>query len=269
MRADILDHCARGSEMLLAFADGLRKHGVETEHRVDTWKSDADLVVTWGITGARRNLVKHRKSLGLRTVVIERGYINRDKYHMAGFDGLNGNADFVPHAADPDRAKWILNRVVPARKPGGSYILLAGQVETDSALYGLDYKKWVTETIANLKVVYPDTPVLFRPHPNQRAKWLPKGVAYCRTDLSTAMQNAYGVVTLNSNVGVLSVLDGHPTIAHDKGSMVWLLAETGHTFKQLPNLSYRNKWVVRMASCQWTREEFSNGDAWAHLKQGV
>lgn len=270
MRVHVLDHQPQGDPFLMAMATGMSHHNAEVEHFTNRTDSDADLVVTWGVTGWRRDLVRRRKKRGLRTLVIERGYIgDRMRNASVGFDGLNGRADFVSDHADPARARWIINRLSPGRKPRGSYILLIGQVESDSAVRGLNYKQWVINTANSLREVYPDLPIVFRPHPNKRAQWRPQKIPICGMGLSDAMQGAYGIVTLNSNVGVLAMIDGHPIIAHDKGSMVHMIAETGHTFHQCPGRPRKERWAVRMASAQWNTTELASGEAWDHLKKGM
>ena len=49
--------------------------------------------------------------------------------------------------------------------------------------------------------------------------------------------------------------------------MAWPIAH--HKLSQIENLNYnidRTQWCNEVAYTQWTAEEDSNGDSWAHLK---
>ena len=85
--------------------------------------------------------------------------------------------------------------------------------------------------------------------------------------LDADFKQAHCVVTYNSLSAVEAVCEGIPTFAMHNGSMAWPIAH--HKLSQIENLNYnidRTQWCNEVAYTQWTAEEDSNGDSWAHLK---
>ena len=99
------DHNQEHIDTLTAFAEGC-----DCEVRnIDAYKP-SDIAVVFGIgkkdipsTHARGKILYKQKMLGNKTIVLEKGYIKRDKYYAAGFDGLNGRADFNNENMPSDR----------------------------------------------------------------------------------------------------------------------------------------------------------------------
>ena len=117
--------------------DALHRHGSKlTEHY--------DAVCGWGW---RRLEYFHK--LGMRTLVIERGYMgDRFKWYSAGWNGLNGRAVFAP---PPEGCKaqlrFAMNRtefqpIDNGRHSPNEYVLLLGQVPSDTAVRGIRFLQW-------------------------------------------------------------------------------------------------------------------------------
>lgn len=276
MRA-VLHYIAEHQERTLgALGQGLRRHGWTVEAHTDYNPEPCDLAVVWGVGGRRGAILESQRLNGARTLVLERGYMgDRFAWVSAGFDGLNGRADFCVEP-DPGPERWTLLFAPLAKAnwhPGSRWVLLVGQVPGDASVKGrVELSSWYAWAAARVREVT-SLPVAFRPHPvaverGQRTP-LPEGCVWAEGSLATVLKGARCVVTYNSNTAVDAVLAGVPAIACDEGSMAW--AVTGHDPGQVahPPTPDRTAWLQRMAWCQWSREELADGTAWEHLRQGL
>lgn len=232
--------------------DGLRRHGIQVEMAGFNDPRPCDFAVVWGW-----------KQFGVinaapHTLVMEQGYVgDRMKNISVGWDGLNGRARF----ASGDGSRWRqFEGLMQPWKSGGSYALLCGQVPGDASLAGTNHEAWLQETADRLTVL--GLPVLFRPHPLSRNVRTPRGATTSAGSLADDLTGAAVVLTFNSNSGVDAALAGVPTVALDAGSMARPVAADDIRV-ETPD---RTAWVHRLAWCQWTLDEISNGTAWEHLR---
>src|SRR5690348_377702 len=163
------------------------------------------------ISYPRGNVFRQQRSKNLDVVVLETGYINRgdgEKHHYAaGFNGLNGRADFRNKNSPDDRAKMLGVELKPWRE--GKYILLCGQVPWDASVDGSDHQQWLQESLARLRSVTTKE-VVFRPHPLARSAYAQLGCHVSNRSLEQDLADAHAVVTFNSNTGVDALLAGVP-----------------------------------------------------------
>lgn len=252
------------SKQLVAFSKGLERHGIQPEVHLPGHVSSCDLAVTWG--------VKRRPEMlsGRRCLVLERGYFGDriGKWTSAGFDGLNGFADFLN--GDKDSARFDRHYgegfLQPWRESEKSdLVLIMGQVQGDASLRGTNIRLWYAQ-VADLCQRHGHR-VGFRSHPLYKS---PVPSARCLAvtgTLEEALAKAKWVVTFNSNSGVDAVVAGVPTVTMDAGSMAFPV--TGHVPFEEPPRPDRSRWAARMAWAQWTMEELESGDAWDHLRAGM
>jgi hypothetical protein len=185
----------------------------------------------------------------------------------AGYDGLNGYADFCNQESPADRWERLYgdNTLQPWRGHSGNYVLVMGQVLGDASLQNVDICEWYAETSRLL--IEAGLKVGFRPHPNWPHFDPLPGVEHITGTLDEALAQAKWVVTWNSNSAVDAVVRGIPAVTCDRGSMAWDV--TGHDPVEPPPMPDRRPWVHRMAYTQWTMQEIAVGDMWAHLRQGM
>jgi hypothetical protein len=69
-------------------------------------------------------------------------------------------------------------------------------------------------------------------------------------------------ITLNSSVGVESVMAGVPTVTMDEGAMAWAVTSHHPTEQVTPD---RTEWLHWLAWTQWHWNEIAEGKPWAHL----
>ncbi len=252
-----------------AFVEGLARHGIVPtvveggRGRADREPVPADLAVFWG--HRRRKIIEAQKAAGADYLVLEHGFMgDRREWTSAGFNGLNGRADFRLHARQ-DRVRFDTNfsDLMQPWRTGGAYALLLGQVPGDMSIRGLDIDKWYSEQIAKMQKCS-DLPIKFRPHPKAAHAPLPAGLDVIGGTLADAFAGAAFAVTFNSNSGVEAALAGVPVYALDAGSMARPIA--AESLCLAPWRPDRLQWAVDLAWCQWTEREIRAGMTWDYLK---
>lgn len=250
---------------------GLERHGEDVEMELlggqDAPPGDYDLIVFWGYNNS--GLIKKQSEAGKDFLCMELGYIgNREEWISLGFNGLNNRADFLAENMPSDRWDKCFAGLCKPWKKDGNYILLVGQVSGDMTVKHINFRKWLIETTENIKNMYSQEIIRYRPHPievqRQCAKEVP-GTIFSTRSLREDLADAKVAVTYNSNAGVDAVLAGVPVVAHDYGAMAWDMAI--HTIEQPLKFPDRKQWCYDMAYKQWHIAEIKNGDAWDHLKQ--
>lgn len=261
------------------FCEGLTKHNVSFETKTDAEPTECDLLIGWGLPSIERAekfyRIAHKNFLLMEASYLE-PRLDRNGFIASislGYNGLNGNADFLNKGKDSHRwdTKFNDGRLKEWKKEG-EYILLTGQVPGDRSLKNLDDDNLIKGFAPNYRYIIKkirevtDLPIVFKPHP--MSSWSDMGLP-CRVSeepLSALLEHALAVVTINSNSGVDSMVRGVPVLALDKGSMCWDICMK--EFFELHNIHYpdRQQWLNELSWCQWFFEEISSGDAWEHLK---
>lgn len=267
-------------EVLTAFAKGGEAVGLDLDYVfLDDEKGRAriyDIAVVFGIRKTRvpksfprGDVIDAHRKQGKTIVVLERGFVHRDRYFSAGFGGINGRADFNNEARGADRWLQLETPLEPMRN-GGSHIVLCGQVPWDASVQHTDHIGWIAEASRKLRD-FTDLPILFRPHP-LAADSTPSFIGTERSTgpLDNDLAGAAAVVTFNSNTGVEALIRGIPVLSFDEGSMVYSV--TPHEFRILPALIRgkcllpdRGQWANNLAYAQWNLEEMAQGLPWRHL----
>jgi hypothetical protein len=255
---------------LQAFGKGLRQHGHEYDWVPLSTPTPVacDLAVFWG--HKRKDVIAAQRARGCRYLVLERGYIGgRFRWSSAGYDGLNGRADFCNAGASDARFRTYFAPLLrPWRQSSGDYVLLIGQCRFDQSVVDLGMLRVLTEAVAIIRKST-ELRIRFRPHPGDPKVPPPSGTTIMGGTLEEALSRAHVVITINSNTGVDAAFAGVPVIALDQGSMAWPVA--GHNVNQViqPLRPERWGWAVQLAWCQWTDEEMSEGKTWSHLAKGM
>ncbi len=271
-----IGHKPKQNAVLLALRDGLRRHGIKSfvADAAAGWRP-CEIAVTFGVykplTERARNVgrvIDAQRRNGGQHLVIELGYLHRDRYYMVGWGGLNGRADFCNRNMPSDRLDALQIDVKPWRTTG-EHVVLCGQVPTDSAVCHVDYAAWCRETALELKRRTRRV-VRFRAHPMASEEIDMRGTGVVLSDrpsLLDDLQNAWCVVTFNSNAAVESILEGVPAFAFDEGSMATAVASSDLDDLENPPMPDRRQWLADLAYAQWTVDEIRAGLAWEHLRQ--
>lgn len=240
-----------------ALCEGLGKHQIETTIYPEGVEVPEPVVACWGW-----RIGKPLLAAGKRVLVMERGFIDRLHWTSLGWDGLNGYAARA-WSALPHRGTTFLGRM-QRWAPGGSYVLIIGQVSGDAAVGHVSLPLWYAEAVRECAKF--GLPIKFRPHPVALEFGEKDPVAGAESiygSLSTALAGAAVVVTFNSNTGVDALMAGKPTICRDRGSMAWPIASHDWEIQTAPD---RVGWLESLASAQFSLEEIRSGYAWDVVK---
>ena len=229
-----------------------------------------DVSVNWGIykkhlpyTETRQVIHDWQEINGNKAIVIESGYIKRDRYYSVGYGGLNGRADFNNKDCPPDRWKELGVDLKDYRSQG-EHILLCGQVPWDASVQHVDYTQWCADTVEAIKN-RTDRPIVFRPHPKAPIGAKLSGVKMSEaSSIKEDFKNCWGVVAFNSNSLVEAAIEGLPVFACDEGAMSLDISNSIIDL-ETPKFYNREQWAYNLAYAQWTREEMARGLPWNHL----
>jgi len=260
-------------DALMAFAEGLRAHGVE-------WKAlpltegyrSCDVMVVFGRgkfavpqSWNRYDVLRQHVAFGRPYILLEKGFVKRDEYFHVGWNGHNNYADFRNADSPSDRWEKLGVPLQPWRSHG-RVILLCGQVPWDSTVEHTDHVRWLTETYKRL-VHLSDTPVMFRAHPKSppRSEFFIPGSGDTFT-LDEDLERARSVVAYNSTVATDAIIAGVPAFVQNDGSMAWPVANRDILQIDVPVRPPREQWAANLAYAQWTLAEMESGECWEHLK---
>ena len=258
------------------FCEGLKRHGITdiryakknelTKINLD----DYDVIVHWSVRGMAQKMLKEKRNV----IILENAFLNNiqgpTKYWVsAGWNGLNGRADFCNQNMPDDRWKKHFDDGRLLDYSDGDYILIPLQIKTDMSIAGRGYNY---QAIVDRIRVFSDLPIKIKQHPTADDQWpkiLGKGVTYLNRfmPITEAVKGAKVVVTINSNAGVDAVLAGKPVVALDEGSMVYDIAANDFTNLHVPKWPDRTQWCNNIAYAQWKPDEMHDGEAWEILKQ--
>ena len=263
--------------VISAFANGA---DIQTREVEDYNRATApDIAVIYGVykkavpySAFRGRIFEGQKWLGKKTIVLEKGYLKRDQYYAAGWCGLNGRADFANDDVSSDRWEELGLSLDEIKMPENGFknVLLVGQVPWDASVQHENHIEWLRFMVLKIQSFLPDATIKLRPHP-LAIDYTPMilGTEFDLSPEDGALDWADCVITFNSNVGVLSMLKGKPTLSSDCGSMVWNV--TPHFLELLPIKipeSKRKQWANSIAYSQWTLEEMETGKPLEHLLNG-
>lgn len=238
----------------------------------------SDVAVIFGVrkkhvpkSWPRGQVFLRQREKNLTCVVLETGYVNRgggnNHHYAAGFNGLNGRADFRNKDMPEDRAALLreANHLrVQCWSEKGEHVVLCGQVPWDASVNHTDHLQWLHTTARQIKD-HTKRPVVFRPHPLGPRIEIPGTAQSVGRTFADDLEGAHAVVTFNSNSGVEALIAGIPVFADDAGSMVYAMA--ARDLAQLEDMPTpdRRQWLNNLAYTQWTPAEMAEGLTWGHL----
>jgi hypothetical protein len=267
---------AEHARMLAAFAEGLARIHVKAEVYEVTDYHPVDVAIVFGVgkksvpvSWPRGRVIQEQRARGKKVIVIEKGFVRRDEYYMAGFNALNGRADFYNANSPSDRWEALDVTLAPLREPADNQaIVVCGQVPSDASVQNVDIIAWCGKCIAEIRK-RTKRQIIFRAHPLAK-KRTPAMLGAINSDRSYEedLKNAWAVVTFNSNAAVEAVIAGVPAFSFDRGSMA--LPVTSQTLNLIetpyfPEDKHRKTWASNLAYTQWNEDEFRLGMPWMHL----
>jgi hypothetical protein len=245
---------------------GLLKQGLVEE--TNRFAPDIDFFITWAWkptkTGLHWEWLSKQKQPKL---IMERGFLgDRMEWTSCGWNGLNGRGNYCNNTSDLSRWNTHFTKYIKPWKNLENLkklpVLVVGQVSHDASVQHVNINNWYTNTIKTL--VEMGEKVIFREHPLNRSPYYGKAKGDSNEKLETTLEQVKAVVSFSSNSGVISFLNGIPTIATDEGSMIYR-----HVKHDLTNLEFcpdRTQWQAEISYTQWTSHEIEDGHTFEHLK---
>jgi len=257
--------------VLKAFYEGCP---VEKKAKSVTDYEPSDVAVIFGVHKSkvprsfpRGEIFRQQRTKNLDVIVLETGYINRgdgeNHHYAAGFNGLNGRADFRNRGMSDDRAKKLGVILKPWRKDG-KHILLCAQVPWDASVETChDYPSWLQWVAGQIRY-HSKREIRFRAHPLAPMPH-PRGCTNSTAPILEDLKDCWAVVTFNSNSSVEAVLEGIPAFTFDAGAMAKDVASQWLQELERPYMPDRTAWLNDLTFAQWTPEEMKSGETWRHL----
>lgn len=218
------------------FLAGLKALGIDAEITSDRQRQ-SDIAIVLGTTMWRD--VEHSG----RYLLVDRASYGDPDYVSLVWSGHGRRGNHCVPENTGDRWVDIFPEPFPWDKTGRR-VIVCGQTESYSPHY--DMVLWYDKVIPEA--------THFRRHP--------VGPSHIRLPPACDWTDAGRVITLNSSVGVESVLKGIPTVTMDEAAMAWDV--TGHRPDEVVTPD-RTPWLAWLAWTQWHWDEIEMGEPIRHL----
>ena len=223
------------------FITGFKKHGIIAEPTRSEHKVESDVAVLFG-----PNYWKNIERTHDNYLLVNRKFIGDVNDNVTiGWDGLNGRARFCVDEVNPRRLLRHSFAIEPWREYDVGGTLLLGQYDLGRCGRYATLEEWYRFVRENTGAA-----VRFRKWPGVRP-------------LIQDCKNIKMAVTLNSTVGIETILLGVPTVACDEGSPAWPVC--AHHIGHVRRADNRLQWLEYLANCQYHFREIQNGDFWRQL----
>ena len=256
-----------------AFAHGARSLG----HTVVYNDTNSDIDVIWSVLwygrmSKNKPIWEKAKASNKPIIVLEVGGIKRNNTWKVGLNGINRTAYFGEQDNDRSRATR-LGLVCKPWRSDGDFILVCGQHERSEQWKGQPrISKWVMNTIETIQQ-YSQRPIIFRPHPRCRVPEVEHQYQNVfrqdpvRLDINRkndnydlGFENIWATISLNSNPGVHSILEGVPAFVAPSS----LAYDVANDISQLQNIETpimpdRSQWLNDYAWTEFSIKEISAG----------
>lgn len=259
---NVVIHCNQvpwQREYFPRFKAGFEKYGLKVyQDSTDAAIPDALNVVfannSWKKTVHACNMT------GIPLITVNRCFFgSRHDMVAIGWKGFNGDADFCLDPFMPSD-RWEKHGFpLPEWKSlnAEGYILVCGEFR--------DMTSWYRQ----LDEFLPRDEVRFRPHPFVNAvpaAWK-EAPGKKQDDIETALAGARVCITYDSIAGCDAAINGVPSVAMGRKSMARAVSfETWEEYTHAKSLPQRVPWLSKLAYCQWSHDEITNGEFWGHLR---
>lgn len=271
------DYNEEHRHVLMQFAKGIPN---STVHPVNDYEP-SDVAVIYGgykyafdKTLSKKRVMDGQKEAGKEFIIVDSGYIRRDRYYSVAVGGLNAQGRFYNENSPPDRFNALGIELKPLQHRPEGKIILAGQVPWDCNVQDVDYMGWVLEAFTQLCDMFGRDRIVFRPHPkvkNEIRYPVPEQFFTQNEWLEQDLEQAGLLVCYNSNSAVDAALSGVAVAVLGPGSVAAPMAfnslsEICETGAPEQSVSFnREQTLHNIAYAQWTPEEMAEGKTWAHL----
>lgn len=275
---------SRKSEVLLAFAEGARRHGANVHVETEYVHRPARLAVILGWPspeqrGAniqlRQTVVQEQKRLNCYTMAIDAGCFKfhdpDSRYLRYSINGVfYDRSEYANKNSDPNRWQIISKQLNLKIKPwrtttaANQHFLFLLQRDGGWSMKGMNPIKWTKEKLKILKSLT-DAPIVLRPHPGKVSDVSEFADRQVRISDSKSvsliddLHNARAAFVFNSSSGVAAILHGIPLFVDDLSSVAWAVANHNIAKFQDPTFPDRTQWIQDLAAAHWSDEESRQG----------
>lgn len=246
-------------EYLSWFISGFEAHG-NTVRTTDKDEADPDAINVVFANNSWKRTVHACNLTGIPLLTVNRCFFgSRHDMVAIGWNGFNGEADFCLDSF-VDSGRWQKHgwQIPEWQYDRNGYVLVCGEFR--------DMAEWYRQIASEL----PDEEdIRFRPHPfvnTVPAAWQ-QAPGQKQDDIETALEGARVCITFDSIAGCDAALAGIPSITYGRKSMAWDVSY--HSWVQYQARTLLPKqlpWACRLAYCQWSHDEITNGEFWGHLR---
>ena len=243
----------------------------------------------WALDAYFRAISEKKTIICAETPLIGRDLFdknNKDTYYRVaiGTVSVQHFKNFnLPNIAKEDRLFAILENTSTTLKnwrKDGEHILYAMQVPADSSLRGLDVFAAAQYDLIKIREIS-ERPIIISLHPDLQKDWgmnnfkenskhfdrFLKVAEFVGANIQIggskkALENCWCVVCHTSGFSFDSITEGVPVITLSEGNfMAPICSHNIHDIESpyIPNNEEKMAWLSRVAYCQWTIEEVSNG----------
>lgn len=227
--------------------------------------------------------------LCIETQLLGRKMFQEGEYHRVGINGfLNEAAVFGPEQTYPDDRFNKLDMTYKGwNRKRGDKIIMALQLPGDASLRGADINEWAIWSLNEMRQVT-DRPIEIRTHPGLSQKGIDahlslyQHISFNKLDATFVngkdipweehITDAHCVLAYTSGLSIDAVRSGVPVVCGDPGNFTWSLSSKHPRQVEDPFLADEGnvkQWLDTLAYCQWSKEEMTSGECWAHLKPCV
>ena len=218
---------------------------------------DGDVACYGILRGTHEILVQAQKE-NRDWYYIDLGYIGRSDHYHLKFDGyyrVSKKAYQCQGLGDYSSERWEnLGISLQPWRRGGSHVLICPMSYNFSIHRGLDAKKWLNDTIAEVSR-YTDRNILVKPKSSDMT-------------LDEALMDCHAMIGYDTNAMVDAIIAGIPCFNLGPSAVAPVALQD---LKQIESPVYpdRRQWAYNIAANQWTLNEFRNGTCWRMLQENA
>lgn len=214
--------------------------------------SKGDTAIVYGILRGTGEILRECERQGEDYIYCDHSYF---KGHRAlwsgsrpeGYFRLVKNDRYYRDSGDKPRDRWerLGVKVRPWRKTG-RHIVVVPVSKFVAAYNGFHANEWLTNTLKELKA-NTDRPVMIKPKDSE-------------TPIEAVLENAWALVTLESNAAVDALVGGIPVFA-GVSAAVSQVAGVDLAYIEHPRMPDREQLFANLSYQQWNVEEIVSGEA--------
>ncbi len=225
---------------------------------------EASVCLTWNSYGGYARVAQGVVDRGGRHVVIENGYVARDRgYYLMERGGFNGRGEALYKNMPPDRWERLGETIEPWRTDG-EYVLVVGQRGGGYSELAMP-NGWPENILFRLRE-RTNLPLYYRPHPSRQRipQRIPGGTLIVSSErsLDDQIRRAWVVVGYTSSAMVRALQLGVPTVFCGPAFILGCISGQNLGHIENPVREDREQAFWDLAWCQWHVNEIKDGTAW-------